>query len=269
MRLCAGQAVLGLGATFSMEVALEVALYNPIVRWTLLGQAGGLAVCRGWRKHATTSVVFEPALAATMCRRLSTRHTMGLPLPPLLLLPPLWRAEQRLRLLESEIVMQTEDVLLVEVTTGVDDLWANFQPFQPIPSATRMRAMAVAKPGSTDAVTTQMTVSEDILTIDETSSAQPEVGQFRRLPLGDLWLSWLRQFRELQLPLQERPPFRLQMVHGGGQAGGAPPPGCSAGSVLCDLRMRHGENGWANLRVTSFIPSDPASFSFSGNPNHE
>jgi hypothetical protein len=215
-----------------MEGALEAALCNPIVRWTLLGQHAGLAVCRGWREHAL-AVAPEPALGAALCRQLCTRHTRGPPLPPLRRLPPLWRAQQRLLQLEA-LPLRAEGLLTVEVATGTDNLWSKRRMFQ-LKGATCLKAVAVQEPGSPHTFTTQTRVDQPLFP-GESCSAQRCTNL---LCLHTLWISWLHQFcQHLVLPLEEQAPF----MYPGGMLW--------TGRVLCDLRMRYGD-GWAYLRVST------------------
>ena len=225
----------------SSRRALEVALQVPVVQWTVLCSAGGLCVSRLWRQYALMVAPDSLTMQAEV-RRLCRRHAWKLPLPPLPRLTERWWAEQRLRHLEAcdlEIApVYANSLVKVEVILGGDRLWHD--GIQPYPTMGTRRchcsAMAVLQVGSQFAYTSQASPEQPVLG----PQAPEQLHCPHRLRLGDLWRSWLGQFRQrLRLPLQERVPFRF------------PKQPVWDGRVLCDLRMPHGKDQWAYLRVST------------------
>ena len=224
-----------------MEVATEVALRSPVVRWTLLGQPGGLAVCRQWREHVLR--VGEASVGLLLCEQLCTRRARGLPLPPLRRLPAQWFASQRLAQLEALPLQegQARGLLSVEVVIGPDDLWGDRSLFV-LEGRTSLKAVAHAghgmmqELGSLTAFTTQAEVGQTVF-----PGPQCTVPPCTHLlPLRDLWVSWLRQFGQQLESLEERVPFGFDSTM------------CFTGEVLCDLRIPY-HGGWAYLRVSSIV----------------
>ena len=220
------------------SVALEVALQVSVLQWTALC-GGGACVSRLWNKYAVLAASDEVTDGHTCTRALCRRHARGMTLAPLPRMPDAWRAKQRLLHLESEVMpVHACGLLTVEVVLGGDQVWLGRRPHQLV-GANRCRCMAVAvlEVGSQVAYTTQKTADQRVLP----ANTQEGNHQYCRhkVRFGDLWLSWLRQFRQqLRLPLQERAPFRF------------PDHQVWTGRVLCDLRMPHGEE-WAYLRVST------------------
>ncbi len=221
------------------SVALEVALQVSVLQWTALC-GGGACVSRLWNKYAVLAASDEVTDGHTCTRALCRRHARGMVLPSLPGLPAVWRAEQRLRHLESEIMpMHAKCLLTAEVVLGGNQAWVGVRPHQ-LGGASCCMAVAVLEVGSQVAYTTQETASQRVLpAIDEKVPEGHNQHCRYRLRFGDLWVSWLRQFRQqLRLPLQERAPFCF------------PNQQVWTGRVLCDLRMPHGEE-WAYLRVST------------------
>ena len=222
-------------------MALEVALKVPVLQWTSLC-GGGVCVSRLWRKYALLAASGDVPPGHDCTRALCRRHARGMVLPSLPGLSDVWRAEQRLLHLESELMpVHAKCLLTVEVVLGGNQAWMGGRPHQMV-GANRCRCMAVAvlEVGSQVAYTTQETADQPVLPANTSKVPEGNNQHCRhRVRFGDLWISWLRQFRQqLRLPLQERAPFCF------------PDQQVWTGRVLCDLRMPHGEE-WAYLRVST------------------
>jgi hypothetical protein len=217
---------------------MEVAWQSAIVRWTLLQQPGGLAVCRRIRESVLKVAEDEKADSTLLCMA----HTRGQGPPPLVHISARWCAAQRLQQLERLGLGVRVGLVTIEVASGVDDLWALPTRFQ-ITGTTFLRAVAVKDSSSAFAYTTQKTVNQTIFP----GTACSQQLCIHRNNMQELWVSWLRQFKHrLSLPLQEKAPFEFPTTQSENDK-----MLCWTGRVLCDLRMPAVDGCWVYLRASS------------------
>ena len=219
---------------------LELACQHPILQWTLLHEPSGLAICTSIRYLVLHVAEEEEEKQAVACARRLCLHAirqLAPPLPHLERLAPTWIARTYLaHVQEANFTQGVQGLITMEVVTTDLDLWTKPQMFTlggDTPS-TFMQAVAVKEQGSIHAYTTQSDVAQALF---PTRRASTQRCTFRFL-FAALWKGWLRQFSaNLQLPLQEQPPFDLPRI--GVWTGGR---------VLFDLRMRN-SGGWVHLRM--------------------